>query len=58
MAPNIDNRGFDFPSNPVLALVPGERRYTLFAQPDSQRNGDWVFDVHLCGEDETVFFDV
>ncbi len=44
--------------DPVLALVPDERRYSLFAQPDSPRNGDWLFDVHLCGEDETVFFDV
>jgi protocatechuate 3,4-dioxygenase alpha subunit len=45
-------------ADPVLALVPNERRYTLFAQLDSQRNGDWLFDLHLCGEDETVFFDV
>jgi protocatechuate 3,4-dioxygenase alpha subunit len=44
--------------DPVLALVPNQRRYTLFAQPDSQRNGDWLFDVHLCGKDETVFFDL
>ena len=45
-------------ADPVLALVPDERRYTLFAKPDSERNGDWLFDLHLCGEDETVFFDV
>jgi len=44
--------------DPILALVPDERRYTLFAQPDPQGNGDWLFDLHLCGRDETVFFDV
>jgi protocatechuate 3,4-dioxygenase alpha subunit len=44
--------------DPILALVPDEHRYTLFAQPDSQRHGDWLFDVHLSGGDETVFFDV
>jgi protocatechuate 3,4-dioxygenase alpha subunit len=45
-------------SDPVLGLVPKERRYTLLAQPDSQSNNDWRFEVHLCGKDETVFFDV
>jgi protocatechuate 3,4-dioxygenase alpha subunit len=44
--------------DPVLALVPNERRYALFAQPGTQGDSDWVFDVHLCGKDETVFFDV
>jgi protocatechuate 3,4-dioxygenase, alpha subunit len=44
--------------DPVLALVPNERRYTLFAQRNSQRDGEWLIDWHLCGEDETVFFDV
>lgn len=49
------------PSNaedPVLALVPEERRATLLAQPDPARNGHWHFDVRLQGEQETVFFDV
>ena len=45
-------------TDPVLALVPNERRYTLFAQPLPEGDGDWVFDLHLCGKDETVFFDV
>jgi len=44
--------------DPVLALVPKERRGTLLAQPDPARPGGWHFDVHLCGEKETVFFDV
>jgi protocatechuate 3,4-dioxygenase alpha subunit len=44
--------------DPVLALVPKERRGTLLAQPDSARPGGWRFDIHLQGEQETVFFDV
>jgi len=46
------------PEDPIFALVPGERRGTLMAQPDPARNGHWHFDVHLQGEQETVFFDV
>ena len=39
----------------VLALVPAARRGTLLAR----REGDcYVFDIHLQGDDETVFFDV
>ncbi|MGA8152069.1 MAG: protocatechuate 3,4-dioxygenase subunit alpha [Terriglobales bacterium] len=44
--------------DPVLALVPAERRDTLLAQPDPARAGGWLFDIHLCGDKETVFFDV
>ena len=44
--------------DPTLALVPSERRDTLMAQPDPQADSDWRFDIHLCGERETVFFDV
>jgi len=40
----------------VLALVPEERRATLLAQPGSP--GEWVFDLRLQGEAETVFFDL
>lgn len=49
----------DEPSNaddPILALVPAERRGTLLAKrvaPDRYR-----FDITLQGEGETVFFDV
>jgi len=49
------------PSNgtdPILALVPARRRDTLMARPDPTRPGHWNFDVHLCGEGETIFFDV
>lgn len=44
--------------DPVLALVPEERRQTLMAKPDPDRSGHWRFDIHLQGERETVFFDV
>jgi protocatechuate 3,4-dioxygenase alpha subunit len=46
------------PEDPVLALVPGEFRATLMAQPDPNRPGHWHFDVHLGGDSETIFFDV
>jgi protocatechuate 3,4-dioxygenase alpha subunit len=45
-------------ADPVLTLVLENRRATLLAQPDPARTGNWIFDVHLRGEDETVFFDV
>jgi protocatechuate 3,4-dioxygenase, alpha subunit len=49
------------PSNatdPILALVPQDRRATLLAQPDTARTGGWIFEVRLRGGGETVFFDV
>lgn len=51
----------DEPTNredPILALVPEERRPTLMAHRDRRNPTDWHFDVRLCGRDETVFFDV
>ena len=42
-------------SDRVLALVPESRRQTLVARPES---GQWVFDVRLQGDGETVFFDL
>jgi protocatechuate 3,4-dioxygenase alpha subunit len=45
-------------SDPVLAMVPEKRRDTLLArcvEPNSQL---WRFDIRLCCEEETVFFDV
>lgn len=42
----------------VLALVQQERRQTLMAQPDAANPNLWRFEIHLCGENETVFFDV
>jgi protocatechuate 3,4-dioxygenase alpha subunit len=40
--------------DPVLALVPDERRHTLMAAPVHEC---WRFDIVLQGEHETVFFD-
>jgi protocatechuate 3,4-dioxygenase alpha subunit len=45
-------------ADPVLTLVPENRRATLLAQPDPARTSNWIFHVHLRGEGETVFFDV
>jgi protocatechuate 3,4-dioxygenase, alpha subunit len=45
-------------ADPVLALVPEHRRATLLVQPDPARSGNWIFEVRLRGEGETVFFDV
>jgi protocatechuate 3,4-dioxygenase alpha subunit len=42
----------------VLALVPADRRDTLMARPDPKQPGSWRFDIHLRGDQETVFFDV
>ena len=46
------------PEDPVLALVPEERRKTLMAHPDAAKPGHWNFEVRMQGECETVFFDV
>lgn len=42
----------------VLSLVPEERRKTLMAKRDNAQSNEWHFDIHLCGERETVFFDI
>ena len=44
--------------DPVLQLIPPDRRETLMARPDPDRPGYWRFDVILQGDGETVFFDV
>lgn len=44
--------------DPILALVPSERRPTLMVRADPHNPGNWKFDVCLSGKDETVFFDV
>lgn len=43
-------------NDPVLGLVPTDRWHTLLAQQEPP--GEWNFDIHLCGKNETVFFDV
>ncbi|MGC1303999.1 MAG: protocatechuate 3,4-dioxygenase subunit alpha [Caulobacteraceae bacterium] len=42
--------------DPILELVPPERRDTLVARPDGE--GRWRFDIRIQGERETVFFDI
>lgn len=44
-------------ADPVLALVPAERRATLIARREAS-SATYHFDIHLQGDDETVFFDV
>ncbi len=44
--------------DPILRLIPQDRRDTLMAQPDPVHPGHWTFDVRLQGDRETVFFDV
>ena len=52
----------DEPANatdPILALVPGDRRGTLIAH--KQGSGDpalYRFDIRVQGDNETVFFDI
>jgi protocatechuate 3,4-dioxygenase, alpha subunit len=41
--------------DPILALVPADRRHTLIATPE---DGGYRFDIHLQGPGETVFFDI
>lgn len=44
-------------SDPILALVPADRRDTLLAKPDPKTPNVFRFDIRLQGADETVFFD-
>jgi protocatechuate 3,4-dioxygenase alpha subunit len=43
-------------ADPVLALVPADRRPTLVARPRGA--GVLAWDIVLQGQDETVFFDI
>jgi protocatechuate 3,4-dioxygenase alpha subunit len=46
-------------SDPVLSLVPADRRATLIAKRKAAAgNAVYTLDVHLQGDNETVFFDV
>ena len=45
-------------ADPVLALVPSERRATLIAKRAPAGNAVYRFDIHLQGDNETVFFDI
>jgi protocatechuate 3,4-dioxygenase alpha subunit len=46
--------------DPVLRMIePAIRRQTLIARRENRDGGvAYVFDIHLQGENETVFFDV
>jgi protocatechuate 3,4-dioxygenase alpha subunit len=44
--------------DPVLNLVPHDRRDTLIARRDPAQSAQWTIDLHLQGELETVFFDI
>ena len=44
--------------DPVLALVPEDRRSTLIARRDPAQPAQWNLDIHLQGDQETVFFDI
>ena len=45
-------------ADPLLAIVPEERRPTLLATPADDEAGAWEFVVRLQGDRETVFFDL
>ena len=46
-------------ADPVMALVPADRRATLIATRETTTgNAVYRFDIRLQGDDETVFFDV
>ena len=45
-------------TDPLLAMVPAERRHTLLARPEPGDPGMWTFVIRLQGDDETVFFDL
>ena len=58
-----DPRGYGYNSaarndtDPVLALVPLDRRATLVAKRDSLSDGSLEWNIVLQGADETVFFE-
>lgn len=40
----------------ILRAVPADRRETLMTKPLPGRPGEYLWNIHLQGEDETVFF--
>lgn len=53
----FDDEAANNAADPVLALVPADRRATLIAKRDAN-GAAYRFDVRLQGDNETVFFDV
>jgi protocatechuate 3,4-dioxygenase alpha subunit len=43
-------------TDPILRIVPADRRQTLIARPAGAN--EWLFDIRLQGDEETVFFDL
>jgi protocatechuate 3,4-dioxygenase, alpha subunit len=43
-------------ADPVLALVAADRRATLMAKRKADGRPVYTFDIHLQGDNETVFF--
>jgi protocatechuate 3,4-dioxygenase, alpha subunit len=50
--------GADTETDPILKLVDAARRRTLIATRQAGSPGVFKWDIHLQGDDETVFFDV
>jgi protocatechuate 3,4-dioxygenase alpha subunit len=44
--------------DPILGLVPADRRHTLLARRSADPPATWMFDIRMQGTDETVFFDL
>ena len=53
-----------FPGEPlneqdeILALVPAERRHTLFLRPSPKTSGVFSWEIRMQGDEETVFFEI
>lgn len=45
-------------NDPILDLVPEERRGTLIARREGESGSTFVWNICLQGDDETVFFDL
>jgi protocatechuate 3,4-dioxygenase alpha subunit len=45
-------------TDPLLTLVPEERRATLLAEPSAGEPATWDFVIRMQGSEETVFFDL
>ena|SRR5687767_14822808 len=45
-------------TDPILALVPADRRHTLLARSATGDPATWDLTIRLQGDDETVFFDL
>jgi protocatechuate 3,4-dioxygenase alpha subunit len=45
-------------ADPMLSLVPADRRATLLATSAAGGSGSWDWEIRLQGDHETVFFDL